>query len=468
MKRPELLSPNRSVPRCQLLPWPSLLLPFLLSLSPLPPALAAPASSLVQSQAAAKIGQTEILKWPLGKRAAVSITYDGGTINQFRVALPIMNRLRLPATFFIVTGDITGSRYPGRFLGRPFADILRESAAVPVDQTNLFERATALHFCLYQGANDYHTRAGDLYELGKFDDACKRIEEAYAKIRAGELKPLAAPERNKDVDISWTELKQIAAQGHEFASHSITHPQFALLNAKNLDYELENSRKEILTQLGPKHIFSHECPYGTQNPLVLAAAQHYYRVLRNHMPDPFLEEINRWNKNDPGASAKAYVQWQRGPKADTPVEQMKSWIDTCLARDNIWLVLVFHGVDGIGYQPKTGKELKDLFEYLKSNDGNVWVATFQDATKYIRERMRAKLSSAKTWTGIKVSLSHTLNKLAYNLPLTLKTCVPLDWVSVEVRQGDKILKSRIKEDSTGRFVLYEAWPNTDPVRLTSR
>ena len=36
----------------------------------------------------AEAGRTEILKWPKGSRAAVSLTYDDGSINQFRVAVP--------------------------------------------------------------------------------------------------------------------------------------------------------------------------------------------------------------------------------------------------------------------------------------------------------------------------------------------------------------------------------------------
>lgn len=48
-------------------------------------------------------GQTTISKWQDGKTGAVTITYDDGSINQFRKALPIMNRLNIPATFYIIT-----------------------------------------------------------------------------------------------------------------------------------------------------------------------------------------------------------------------------------------------------------------------------------------------------------------------------------------------------------------------------
>src|SRR5688500_9342081 len=89
------------------------------------------------------VGQTEITKWQYGKSGAVSLTYDDVSINQFRQALPIMNRLKLPATFFIITGQIPGSQYQGKFIGRPVQEIIKETAQTPTNKENFFERASA-------------------------------------------------------------------------------------------------------------------------------------------------------------------------------------------------------------------------------------------------------------------------------------------------------------------------------------
>ena len=413
------------------------------------------------------VGRTEIMKWQYGKATATSITYDGGTINQFRVALPIMNDLGFPATFFIVTGDITGSKYKGKFIGRPVEEIIRETVTVPLNEDNFFERATAVRFLGYEGTPAYHTRAGDFFELGKFGEAYSEIDAAYMKVRRDEYKPVKEPYDNETVDISWAELKEIAAQaqGHEFASHSISHPQFAICDDVNMKYELEKSKEELLNQLGPQHTFSHECPHGSENERVMRYALATYPALRNRMPEAFLEELNRWNKMDPGSSAKEYVQWQRGPRTNTSLEQMISWVDTCLAHDNIWLLLVFHGIDGIGYQPKTGKEIKDYFTYIKSKEDKIWVATFQDVTKYIRERMNGRINSSKQGDIIKVELTHTLDPELYDLPLTLKTYVPSEWRSARVKQGGTIQHVQVRSDGEGHFVLYQAVPNVKPVEL---
>ena len=58
----------------------------------------------------AQAPKTEITKWQDGKSAAVAITYDDSTINQFRIALPLMNQRGLVATFFVITGQIPGSK----------------------------------------------------------------------------------------------------------------------------------------------------------------------------------------------------------------------------------------------------------------------------------------------------------------------------------------------------------------------
>jgi peptidoglycan/xylan/chitin deacetylase (PgdA/CDA1 family) len=202
-------------------------------------------------------GQTEITKWQYGKNAAVSLTYDDGSTNQFSQALPIMNRLGLPATFFIITGQIPGSQYQGRFIGRPVKEIIRETATQPTNKENFFERASAVGFLGYQGTIDYHTQAGSLIDAGKEEEAYKVIDEVYRKVRSGAFKK--GYKSNNEVaearGVTWEKIKSYARQGHEFASHTVTHPRLAALDEVNMLYELEKSKEDILKQLGPRILF---------------------------------------------------------------------------------------------------------------------------------------------------------------------------------------------------------------------
>ena len=150
----------------------------------------------VTTPAAAQVGHTEIAKWQYGKTGAVSLTLDDGSLNQFRVAAPIMDSLGLPATFFIITGEMPGSRYHGTFVGRPVQSIIEETAIVPTNKDNLFERASAIGFLGLQGTLAFHTRAGSIFdENHNFAKSFQIIDDAYAKVRQGAFQPARGTKR---------------------------------------------------------------------------------------------------------------------------------------------------------------------------------------------------------------------------------------------------------------------------------
>ena len=99
----------------------------------------------------------------------------------------------------------------------------------------------------------------------------------------------------------------------------------AVLDDANLIYELEKSRQEILDQLGFKHTFSVECPYGSEDSRGVAFALQRYQTARNRIPDSFVEDLDRDSTEDPTLSKREYVRWQRGVLTKTPMELIKSW-----------------------------------------------------------------------------------------------------------------------------------------------
>jgi peptidoglycan/xylan/chitin deacetylase (PgdA/CDA1 family) len=414
-------------------------------------------------------GTTEITKWQDGKTGAVSLTYDDGSINQFRVAVPIMDRFIMPATFFIITGEIPASHFQGAFIGRPTKDIIHETVAVPTNRGNFFERASAIGFLGYEGTIDYHTQAGEIYDEGNSSESAMKayriIDEAYTKVRQGAFSPKIAHNHANSNQITWPEIATLANRHYEFASHTVTHPRLAVLDDANLVYELEKSRQEILDHLGFKHTFSVECPYGTENERAVKFALARYQLARNLMPDVFVEDIDRSSDTDPTSSRKEYVRWQRGALTETSMGVMKSWVDVTASHDDIWLVLVFHGIDGIGWKPKKGSELTEYFRYIKSKDNKLWVATFQDVAKYMRERVHSSVRSYREGNEISVVLRDDLTDASYDLPLTLKTQVPSGWHALEVRQGDQAKLVEVFQEKGASYVLYQAMPNAEVVTL---
>jgi peptidoglycan/xylan/chitin deacetylase (PgdA/CDA1 family) len=409
----------------------------------------------------AQPGKTLVTRWQYDRNGAVSITWDDGSVNQFKVALPILNKLGIKSTFFIITGQIPGSQYHGKFIGRPIKDIIKETATIPTNKDNFFERASAAGYLGLIGPLDYHYKAGSLIDAGKTEAAYKAIDECYSKVRNGEFKPgIQHNDEYRDSHgTTWTEIKKYAAQGHEFASHMITHPRLAALDETNLMYEAEKSRLDILHKLGVQYTFSAEGPFGTENERAVSYLSKVYPALRNRMPEPWLKEISRGNKDTPGNTDKEYVQYQRGATTKTPLPMMKAWVDTTINRKDTWLVLTHHGVEGIGWEALPGKELDEYFTYIKNHEDKLWVATFGDVTKYMRERQSAKVQSSLSNGKVTVKVSHPLNKAFYTMQLTLKTYVPAGWKKAMAVQGSKKQTITTATDEKGTYVLYQANPN---------
>lgn len=378
-----------------------------------------------------------------------------------------MEKIKMPATFFVITGPITGSKYHGKFVGRPVEEIIKESATTPTNDQNFLERCSAAGYLGYKGTIGFHTKAGGMYDSGKKDKAFKLMDSLYAKVRHGDFPKgyEPCPEYLQAEGSTWEDFKKDAAKGYEIASHSITHATMPGLDEANIKYELEKSKEEILTHLGPKYTFSCEVPYGYENERVMQIAYPIYPAFRNRMPEPWLKEIDRASKVTPGPNTKDYVQWQRGGTTKTPMPLMKSWVDTAAERKDTWLVLVFHGIDGMGYEALPSTMLDEYFHYIRSKEDKLWVATFGDVTRYMREREAAKVMSANKDGKIMVSINHTLDKSQYYLPLTLKTYVPAGWKNVKATQGKNTHQLQVKTDDKGSYVLYQAKANGVSITL---
>ena len=422
----------------------------------------------------------EVTKWQDGKDACVSITYDDSSINQFRVAIPLMNERSLPGTFFVITGDIDGSKYQPAFIGRPIRDVLRESETTPTTRENMLERSSMLNYLSAvlhapelkgfrpQGLQRLITRS-DIKALAAIvDPLLAKLRQSGGAYSNGPLKtapPLREPgdtsadwPGDRRYHLTWDELRRHMAEGHEMANHTITHALLPVMNEANIAYELEQSKKEMLEQLGPNSQFSVEAPFGIDDPRVKDVVASRFPIARNWVLDDFMTGILRGGRTDPSTSTKDYVQWQRGPLAATPLGEMKGWVDTSLAH-GIWLVLVIHGVEGIGWEPVTTENLRSYFDYIADCKPRLWVATYQDAAKYARERHASTVVAKAGSERIEVTVTHSLDKKLYDLPLTVKTRLPADWKLARFEQGRDVRWLPVHHEGDSTFVLYRIAPN---------
>lgn len=428
----------------------------------------------------AQVGDTHVTTWQYGKSGAVTLSFDDGTINHFRVARPLLNKRGLPGTFYVVTGAFPGSEEKGRFAGRPAQKIIEETAQTPTNEENFFERASAIRYLGYRNTYKYFMEAGGLYEEGNVQEAYDVIDRGYRNVRQGEHEkkdgswpyPLSkytyevlAVDPGVDL-ITWEELQSYDGETHEFGSHTITHPYLAVMDEKNIRYELRESREAIREHLGREHTFTAEAPFGTKDERVMKYGFEMYPALRNRMPRPYITEIPRGSDADPDTTSTEYTLWQRGPLSDTPMSAMEGWVDTARSNDNVWLVVVFHGIEGIGWESIPEAKLATYFDYIDARTDDLWVATYADGTKYVEERMNASVQHDVSGGTISVELTHSLNDPRYDLPLTLRTRVPSDWSEARVVQGDSTQTVSVRENEDGLFVQYQARPNAATIEIT--
>lgn len=416
--------------------------------------------------------QTEILKWKDGKKAGVSITFDDGTLNHYNIAIPHLNKLNMPGTFFINTAYVSGSRYEPTFVGRPIMNILKESETTATSKTNLYERTSMIRYFAEIQKSD-ELKEYDMYnighniEAGNYDEVFSTVDEICTILRNSGKEYQATSTANPGDDIiGWDKIRQYAAGGHEFAAHTISHPQLSNLDEKNILYELGKCREDIKNNLGFKHTLTVECPYGIHDERVMKLTPSLFPFSRNMAPEEYLTGIMRSDKRMPGEVKNEYIQWQKGPLSKTPYSEMYSWINTILEYDNVWLVLVFHGIEGIGWEAIPRDIIEKYYDYIKSHEDELWVATFQDTYKYIHERMNSSVTQTNKSNSIKVTINNKLDKKIYDIPLTLKTTIPDTWEKVKIKTGEKEDIREVVNNGNGNFVIYNVSPQNKTVTLS--
>ena len=235
------------------------------------------------------------------------------------------------------------------------------------------------------------------------------------------------------------------------------------LDEANMLYEAMKADEDLRREMGDTHTFSIESAYGIHDARVEKILVPRFPLTRNWVTDAFMV-ASSGDGRDPASMTREYVQWQRGLITKTPPEEMNGWIEKSLATGT-WLVLVIHGIEGIGYEPVPAANLRAYLDYMKAREDRLWVATFADAAKYVRERMASQATTKQAGNAIEVTVRHSLDPKRYDLQLTAKTTVPAEWSAVRVRQGNVTKTIAVQRERGDSYVTYRITPNGSVARL---
>jgi len=177
--------------------------------------------------------------WPIAV-----MTFDDGYCDNYEYALPILNEFGLRATFFVIAGlvDTTASSWYDR-LARSI-DGLKQQGRIKaiLQQPDITE---LLGSCMHQLAEVDGIRH-------KLVTAAKSLSIEKRQVLLQQLGAASGYRQNHDSDdriMTWRQLSELTAGGHEIGSHSLTHEILPQLDDTSLESEITGSRKLLEERL---------------------------------------------------------------------------------------------------------------------------------------------------------------------------------------------------------------------------
>lgn len=198
------------------------------------------------------LGQA-VAMWTKGKlpARALSITFDDGYADNATVALPILQRHRLVATFFVSTGFLDG----GRMWNDTVIESLRRSSRDAIDLAAVDPTSGPIHLPLGSVANRRAAIEAVLPRI-KYQplDARERLLQALVAA-AGE------PPLPETLMMSSAQVRALADAGMEIGGHTVHHP---ILNELSDDEALAEIRdgRDRLQQITGRPVEAFAYPNG--------------------------------------------------------------------------------------------------------------------------------------------------------------------------------------------------------------
>lgn len=261
----------------------------------------------------------------------------------------------------------------------------------------------------------------------------------------------------RNFNTPWDNIRRAAVAGHEIASHSVTHSKFSTLTESQQEAELRNSRDTIDKQIPSQKVLTFAYPNCVRGKEALVAR--YYMAARtcneNRIEPSNPANMLRINSFSYGGSVSA--------------QTLNGTADASIAQKG-WGTILIHGIDNAGgYNPVKSSMLKTHFDYLQTRKNQIWVATFADVARYIRERQSVSLKQIRrTSDSLVVKLSDTLPDGTYNVPLTILRPLPAGWNTCFVSQNGRALKDSIVTVNSKRQVMFDAVPDGGDIVISTK
>ena len=224
--------------------------------------------------------------------------------------------------------------------------------------------------------------------------------------------------------VTWGELKEMAAKGHEISNHGWSHKNLTKLEGEALRTEIEKNDTAIFNHTG---VFPRTFCYpgnAKSGPAIATASTHRVDTRTQ--------------------------QFSVGGKSTN--ESLEKKVSDLIEK-HAWGVTMTHGIN-YGYDQFSSSQIFwDHLEKVKAQEDQIWVGTFHDVAAYVKCQKAITYDIEKTKKGLRVTPRITLDKDLFATPLT----AVIDRAGVKkvaIKQGNKKLKAQFLSEK----VLFDFDP----------
>lgn len=168
---------------------------------------------------------------------AAAITFDDGYADNCTVALPILRRAGLSATFFIAAGYLDG----GRMWNDTVIDVIRKAEGPDLDLARLS-----------LGRYPVATLENRRRSLGELLGKIKYLEPGQRNDLVAELAGGAKIQPPRDLMLTADQLRSLAAAGMTIGAHTVNHPILSRVSEQEARAEMTESKARLEAITGHK------------------------------------------------------------------------------------------------------------------------------------------------------------------------------------------------------------------------
>jgi hypothetical protein len=246
-------------------------------------------------------------------------------------------------------------------------------------------------------------------------------------------------------------LLENASPDYEIGSHTSSHQHLKDIGLDEARMELENSQSFLQNLFGKNAGLTMSYPWGEYNKQVLQLAKKSFLAART--TDPGYNSLNILQR---------YTLKTKSFEQQTSLETANSWIDFAIQND-LWLIEMIHGIDGIGFSPIDSKKFSEHLDYLNKVKENIWCTTVSNVIKYIDEAQNTTITCDVCNDSIyKLRINDNMDSSVYTQALSFRVKIPDDWDNISIAGKAKVI---VENRNENKFVLFSEVPNNRTVTI---